>query len=113
MNSAPSSEFNGPAVRKKAITLSLSVVLTFLAGAVAMVKIHEGFGWITFGAVAICLVLLSRLTCPRCGKPIYGNEVRLFGVTWYYSGSFSPLPPNRCWKCDLSFREDSSRASSH
>lgn len=82
MRKTPTTELNGPAVRKRAIILMRRAILTFLAGSVAMVKIHDGFGWVAFGIIVGCNILAARLRCPRCGNPIYRNEIRLFGVTW-------------------------------
>jgi hypothetical protein len=96
----------GPAVRKKAIELTASAFLSFVAGSVGAITIHSAFFVAAAAGPVICGLLLKRLRCPRCGNPIYRNEVHLFGVTWEYWGSFNPMPPSRCWKCSLSFRED-------
>jgi len=95
-------------IYKKAVFLVCLFALN--SGTWIVVGLTTSLGaWVLVPVLAVFLYVGASsmsLRCPRCGKSIYLNILRLFGIEWTYSGGF---PERRCSRCDFDLNRATER----
>ena len=83
-------------MRKKLVIL---LIIWFVGGfilGIATVEISELF-LIPLLLLALVLGLwINTMKCPKCGKPVTYNPIKIFGVNIYF---WTPWIPKKCSKC--------------
>ena len=83
-------------MRKK---LVISLIIWFVCGfnlLIAIVEISELFLIPLFLLALVLGLWINTMKCPKCGKPVTYNPIKIFGVNIYF---WTPWIPKKCSKC--------------
>lgn len=80
------------------------IFMNFFGSLGLTLYVDQRFLWSLVVFPTAFALLLLRLRCERCGKPVYKNRANMLGVTINYWGGLNPLPRS-CAECGFHFTE--------